>query len=144
MADGDLSTTTDWRWIDADTLSVTITGGHSAGETWHVRDALIDAPELRGVTLLRGQGAWLRAIAWADAAGGELELLQVGVDQWERLVADVRYVGDASNWSVVAAAGGYGRLGTLSRDGGTGTVTWVERFPVVGIGGPLVVDLTRP
>lgn len=144
MADGDLSQFGPAININGDTVTAEITSGPGAGQVWRIRDVLIDLHEREGADRFLGQGDLLALRAWLDEWGPPYELLQLGVDQFGRLVGDIRAINDASNWSVVAANQGRGQIGTISRSGSTGRVSFPQRRPGTGFGGDLVVDLTRP
>lgn len=145
MALDDICTFAPASDLNGDTLTAVLITGPGSVATWRLRDGLIDLHEREGDAKFAGQGDLLAFRAWLEAAGTEtFEMLQLGVDQFGRLVGDIRYHDDASNWSVVAAGQGRGQIGSISFDGSTATVTFPERRPGAGFGGPLIVDTTRP
>lgn len=144
MAFGDISVGDVDEVIDGDGLRVTFTSGPRAGTSWRVRLLGADAYELRGLNRYLGQSALEVAQDWVSAFAGRVEVTEAGVDQFGRLVCEVRDQFNLSELDAEMVGSGLAVGTTVS---GTPPVILVESDPRlngVGFGGPLEVDTTIP
>lgn len=144
MALGDIVAVDLMHILQGDTWEMEVLDAPGQG-VWIVRDGDIDLDERSGSGLLLAQGDIVRFRAWWEArpAAG-VELFQYGVDQYGRLVGDLRYEGDGSNWSVVCFDEGRGSYVDLQPSGSEATTRWSPRRTGAGIADQLTIDLTLP
>ena len=144
MADGDVSVGTVNRWPRVDNLVVAFDGGHLAGQTWRVRCFRMDGYERSGPFKWINQAGADWADAWWQGAGGRASVVERGVDQWGRLVGEVRADGPPLDYELAAIAEGYAFSQSATVDGDTYVLSSDPRLAGYGDGADLRVDRLRP
>lgn len=143
MALNDITPVFGVRVIDADTWVMDVLSGAGAGR-WVVRDGNIDLPEYSGDELWLAQGDEARFREWFAALPAQPVLRQYGVDQYGRLVGDLRSDGDVENWSRTCRDEGRGSYLEEEPTGGIWVTSFQPRRPGAGFADQLIVDTTQP
>lgn len=144
MAQGDVSEGDVLEIMSGDTYRVQFTQGARAGSTWRVRDEDIDTAERVGRLGFEGQGAIKRVQELMAADNRRVEVTEEGLDQFGRIVAQVKGVPSGDNYSVTLKNEGYGPPGVETTSGTTLFISFDPRRPGEGFGGDLVIDTTQP
>lgn len=132
-------------WVKSgNTVVVDIDTGANAGERWVVRDDFLDAWQIRGDQKPLGQGAREALSGLVAANGGRVWILQDGLDQFGRLVGDLRDSENGTNWSVAMNNQGQGEIGNFDDQGAVVVISWPERRSGTQLRTPLTVDKSVP
>lgn len=142
MANGDITPVSVDLILQGDTWVITVQSGPGAGR-WVARDGNIDLDERSGTGLFLAQGDITRLREWLDQSAG-LVIEQYGVDQYGRLVGDLRYGTGVSNWSELCQVEGRGTYSSSLPSGDPWLTDWSPRRVGSGFGDQLTVTTSQP
>ncbi len=144
MAFGDVATGQVLRILNGDTLVVQVFSGPGAGGVQVWRDSTRDVEERFGPWKFIGQSAIGVARDFVESGGGIVNIDQVGVDQFGRVVGAVGNDDRPGGFGAALGDEGFGSAMSAAGSPPEVTISSDPRFDGDSGSGPLVVDTTLP